>query len=358
MKSFTRKHTLAYSFLLCIFITIGYLSYFTLFTMKNKTLEKTYDLFKKVLMEDADRRFSELGVPFYTMHSSKERAQASLKIISTDGTDILDPHKNDSIRSLSENEINNLLIQTFLLNENPIQVRVLDSLFNARLLAAGYPFRTAVRYTAKGKTTHSASDTSLYRSASPLRIVHTGLKDEMVLQAYVEIPFLFQVAKQKKIFFLLFSLLAFLVATCFWIVYSPMAERYIYRPIRKKPRVMQQLTENLYFDAERGLLMGYGHEVRLINYKLKLFNLLLDSPGHYRSMDDILRMVWEGAIVSNNTIEQTIRRLRKELACFSDLHIVTERKVGYRLVLGEVETDRDRPEPKNDCPDTGQIPAK
>jgi DNA-binding winged helix-turn-helix (wHTH) protein len=67
------------------------------------------------------------------------------------------------------------------------------------------------------------------------------------------------------------------------------------------------------FDEERGL-EGPSGPVRLRPLDSKVLRLLLEAQGRVVSRDAILERVWDGKIVSDDSITQSVRRLRGALA--------------------------------------------
>ena len=73
-------------------------------------------------------------------------------------------------------------------------------------------------------------------------------------------------------------------------------------------------------------------KVSLENYKLKLFVLLLNSPEHFQTSEDIKKIVWGKTGATNDTLNTTIKRLRADLKPIPDLKIV-HGNGGYRLEI-------------------------
>lgn len=335
MSLLSKKQILVYSLFCCIFITIVFGMYVFLFKMKKNIQIKVDTILTETVTADMWTRLKKWGQPYAILYGNKDKKRSGLVQIRTvEETEYYSKSLTDSIRSLHGGQRKHAVFQTILALEKPINVYRLDELFQTSLQKAGLKAKTAIYYTSPDTTVCSTTDSTFYKSARPLNKVYAGLKREIELQAYVKIPILTQMKTTSKDFVLVFFLLILFVSAFFWIKYSSFAEKYIYNPAKKTLRPLMMLTPEIGFDSERGYIIGKGKEVKLINYKLRLFRLFLDSPGYYLGLAEILRSVWDGAIVSSNTIEQTIRRLRNDLKCFPEIRIVTERKVGYRLVIG------------------------
>lgn len=335
MNMLSKKQIVVYSLLCCIFITSVYGMYIFLFKMKKSIYTNIENIFTETIRSDMFIRLKSWGEPYACFYQSRDKKRSEFASFhSPTGVEYFNKRLTDSIRSLRGDQIKHAALQTVLTIEKPINIYTLDALFQTFLQKAGLKGKTAIYYTLSDTTVCSTTDSTFYKSAHPLKKVYAGLKREIELQAYVKIPILTQMKTMSKDFVLVFFLLILFVSAFFWAKYSSFAEKYIYNPAKKTLRPLMMLTPEIGFDSERGYIIGKGKEVKLINYKLRLFRLFLDSPGYYLGLAEILRSVWDGAIVSSNTIEQTIRRLRNDLKCFPEIRIVTERKVGYRLVIG------------------------
>lgn len=335
MNMLNKKQIVVYSLLCCIFITSVYGMYTFLFKMKKSIHTKVENIFTETIRSDMFIRLKSWGEPYACFYQSRNKKRSELSSFhSPTGIEYFNKRLTDSIRSLHGDQIKNAALQTVLALEKPINIYTLDALFQTSLQKAGLKAKTAIYYTISDTTVCSTTDSTFYKSAHPVKKVYAGLKHEIELQAYVKIPILTQMKTMSKDFITIFLLLILFTSAFFWAKYSSFAENYIHNPVKKTLRPLLMLTPEIGFDSERGYIIGKGKEVKLINYKLRLFKLFLNSPGYYLGLAEILRSVWDGAIVSSNTIEQTVRRLRNDLKCFPEIRIVTERKVGYRLVIG------------------------
>lgn len=219
--------------------------------------------------------------------------------------------------------------QSYLLTKNPINIAVLDSLFNSVLRQNNMEnIQTALIYTVNNDTViYSNPDSDFYRSAIALPLITTGIKDDIVLQAYVDIPFSYVIARNKEHFIIISIVFCLILGVLFAIWYS---KRFLV-PIQEKPRELLKIKENLLFDRERGLFYFNGNnQILLKNIQLKLFILLLDSPQHFQTSEEIKKNVWGKTVATSDTLNTNIRRLRISLKPIPDLKIVFENGA-YRL---------------------------
>lgn len=113
---------------------------------------------------------------------------------------------------------------------------------------------------------------------------------------------------------------------------------------------MKETIETLYnpiifqsnlFDYRKGsVTMNNGNEI-FIEHRLKeLFLILLKHKNDFVSREELMAFVWKDIIVSEQSVSKAISDLRKFLSTneFSNLKIITVRKLGYKLEIEEHST--------------------
>lgn len=218
--------------------------------------------------------------------------------------------------------------QSYLLIKNPIDIVVLDSIFNLALRQSNMEnIQAALVYTVNSDTSiYSNPDSAFYLSATALSPIATGVKDEIVIQAYVDIPFFYVVSSHKEHFLILLIVFCLILCFLFIIWYN---KKFVIS-IPKTTRELIKIKENLLFDKEKGVLYFNGDiQVALINRRLDIFILLLESPEHFQTSKEIIRIVWRNGGTSD-VLNSTLRRLREDLEPIPDIKIVHENG-GYCL---------------------------
>ncbi len=92
--------------------------------------------------------------------------------------------------------------------------------------------------------------------------------------------------------------------------------------------------------------MRRGEEsVRLEERNLRLFLFLIENAGQVLSVDEILKQVWMGVIVSPDSIYQAITALRRQLGddTKNPTYIATVPRRGYRLIAPVSESPENIP---------------
>ncbi len=92
------------------------------------------------------------------------------------------------------------------------------------------------------------------------------------------------------------------------------------------------------------LLDEAGEPVRLRPQCLAVLRCLADSPGRVVTREDLMRSVWPGMVVTDDSLVQCIGELRRALGDADHRLVRTERRRGYRLVPASAAS----PEPTPD----------
>ena len=311
--------------LLCMMTLLVY-SIYIFHRERQATLSDICNLCDEIIHQDKEYRLKETGILSSSGYKSSESDSSTVLYSSGQVEKVA---KNTDSSDLITEEKQYRVDQSFLLMENPIDVVVLDSLFNLALQQGGMVnVHAALAYTANDdKTVYSNPDLTFYKSACALPPITTGVKDEIVLQAYVEIPFYCVINRSKGHFIIIGIVFCLLLGLLIAIKYN---KKFV-TPVCEESRTLIKIKENILFDDKKGILyFNTDIQVHLVNYKLKLFVLLLDGPGHFQTSEEIKMIVWEKTGATNDVLNTTIRRLRKDLENIPDLKIVFENG-GYRL---------------------------
>ncbi|TGQ17835.1 MULTISPECIES: winged helix-turn-helix domain-containing protein [unclassified Mesorhizobium] len=94
------------------------------------------------------------------------------------------------------------------------------------------------------------------------------------------------------------------------------------------------------FDRERGLLLENGRPVYLRAKTFSLLVYLVEHANRVVSRDQIFEVVWQGLVVTDDALTQTVRDLRSVLGEEGATLIKTVAKRGYMLTLEEEANDR------------------
>lgn len=298
-------------------------------------IKESWNLFQQEVQDDTDRRIRELGDAFCFSYSGASRQERDSLTIVTVDTIIHIKNNKEVARRMSSQEKADFSLQLYLLMENPIHVMLLDSAFRASLYEHAISAQTVTCYTFIDKTECSSSDTSFYRSFIPLKEIVFGANRTIVLQAFVQFPFLYIVGEVflRNIFWILAMVILWVIA----IVLTWKRPRINILPLQEAPEEMIQITEDILFDETHGVLHYHRHRIELANQRLKLFCILLEHKGYFIESDRLKEEIWPDGSVSKDALTATAKRLKEDLSPIPGLVIESARGKGYslKIVSGE-----------------------
>jgi len=298
-------------------------------------IKESWNLFQQEVQDDTDRRIRELGDAFCFSYSGASRQERDSLTIVTVDTIIHIKNNKEVARRMSSQEKADFSLQLYLLMENPIHVMLLDSAFRVSLHERAIPAQTVTCYTFINRTECSSQDTSFYQSFIPLKEIVFGANRTIVLQAFVQFPFLYIVGEVflRNIFWILAMVILWVIA----IVLTWKRPRINILPLQEAPKEMIQITEDILFDETHGVLHYHRHRIELANQRLKLFCILLEHKGYFIESDRLKEEIWPDGSVSKDALTATAKRLKEDLSPIPGLVIESARGKGYslKIVSGE-----------------------
>src|SRR5688572_19590325 len=99
---------------------------------------------------------------------------------------------------------------------------------------------------------------------------------------------------------------------------------------------------NATFDAKAGTLSVDGRSASLRPRTASVLRCLLDSPREVVSKDELLREVWSDLVVTENSLAQCVKEIRRELGDAQEAILKTVHRRGYVI---ETEVTRASGEP-------------
>jgi DNA-binding response OmpR family regulator len=101
--------------------------------------------------------------------------------------------------------------------------------------------------------------------------------------------------------------------------------------LRRTPAPVQVSPDRPVLDPARHALIHGGEEIALTPTEFRLLGRLMADPTTVVRRHALIAAAWpHGAMVSDNTLDSYVRRLRSKLAPLGRSHISTVRGVGYR----------------------------
>lgn len=315
-------------FVLCLLST--YVSY-----QKERSylLENAEVAFREAVQKDTDRRVKELGDDYYFSFSGAHAFERDTITVETEDTIIYLKNNSELARKMSMKEKSSFGHQLYLYFENhPIQVDLLDSMFQVALAERNISARTIVYYSLdflEKRTEYSVSDTTLYSSYIPLKEITFGSTRAFVLQAFVRISPLFIL---RRIW----------LPDAIWIagiVALGIAGMMVWRrrsaaeasPERVLPDGVQCVAGDVFFDDRHGVVYDKEHRVELVGFRLRLFRILLANQGEFVETALLKATLWADSPASKDALTSTVRRLKEDLSPIVGVVVESARGRGYRL---------------------------
>lgn len=221
--------------------------------------------------------------------------------------------------------------QIYLLHHNPLRLARLDSLYQSALSQAGLPLAQGIVYETKQGKTYSRADSGFYRRAHALAEYVVGVNREIVLQAYVQFPpgYVFRQAWPA------FAVCLIVWAVCLGLGINLYGEKkrlaFGVAPLPPASSCLVGIAEDLLWDESNGILFYKEQRIELVNYRRRLFVVLLGHREEYLSSEELRGLVWEDRLSGKDALAQTVKRLRDDLWCIPSIRIDTVRGKGYCL---------------------------
>lgn len=301
--------------------------------VKSELREESQILFQQAVQYDTDRRIKELGDTFSFTYSGADWLEQDSITLMTADTIIRMKNNKEVARRMSSREKADFCLQHYLSMKNPIQVSLLDSAFRASLHEHAIPAQTVTCYTFIDKTEYSSSDTSFYRSFTPLEEIVFGVNRTIVLKAFVQVSFLYIVGEVllRNMFWIIAMIILWVIA----IVLTRKRPQINILPLQEAPKKRIQITEDVLFDETHGVLHYHGYRIELANQRLKLFCILLEHKGYFIETSKLKEEIWPNGNVSKDALTATVKRLKEDLSPIPDLVIESARGRGYMLKCSE-----------------------
>lgn len=292
------------------------------------------DLFRTAVALDKDIREREVSAyrRIYIADEREESGREEPEMITIRSTDTLIAFQNtEEFQQKLREEKNFIIDQIYLLYENPIRVSRLDSLYRTLLAEAKLPVAQAIVYETKQGKSYSCPDSGFYQKARPLKEYVIGVNREIVLQAYVRFPPGYMLGQAWPACLICLVVWAGCVGAGVHLYRQKKRLAFSVVPLPEPSPCLTGITDNLLFDEANGILHYKDRRVELMNYRWRLFVVLLQHRGEYLSSEQLRREIWEDGLSGKDALAQTVKRLRDDLAAIPPISIENVRGKGYCL---------------------------
>lgn len=300
--------------------------------------------FRMALGEELQKR--KMGIPFHVQGdidlsimdaNDRKKGPITVSMISGYGEkDFIIPYEKH-IHNI-ERPSNWRMIRSMVLEERPLVADSLNLVWKELLGRIEYPGKTVVRVSVVDwweHESHTYSEDSLYLSKSDsLATCYLGYRCEVGVTGYLYGPWWVMLSWKDML------LLGALTIGCIFLFFVQNYVDRIYRRLfvkeipvivghESQPHIYR-LEDDLFFDADSGVLYRGDNRVKLTEIHAKLLHGFLDAKDYKLSVNGIMDLLWPDGSVTQGNVHTVIARLRKALSEISDWWI-ENKKLCYQL---------------------------
>jgi hypothetical protein len=296
-------------------------------------LKKSNDCFGEVVNKDRDFRLKETNMSVYFSFLPEDTA--SQITIEREGHPAIHKELTDSVKQLSDATIQNRMIQTVLLYENPIHVNTLDSLFRTELRKKNIGMQTSIQYTdnTTNKTYYSNSGSLPQKYFNLLPEAVAGIDGEITLRAFVKLsPFGIVRHAASIIGGITFIWLILMSVITYFTLRKEKEAAVIEMPQRHR----EQLTDNLYLEADRNCLIYNQKEIGLTGLYAQFLSVLFNSPDYFAGYEELTKELYGeiGIEAGKERLSQLAKRIRTEIfTLVPEIELKNVPRKGYIVII-------------------------
>lgn len=335
-----KKTIILTSFFLIVTIALGFLFYSSYISIEKRCCKEIKKLFINTIAIDQNIRQKQPNI-YYSIGSSIEidSVRSPCQHSSPKKTYII---KNNYETTIPNPDSLQHIYQTLLYHINPINVAALDSIFNNRLQKIGLNTKTAVKYTDNltNKITMSLQNLSLLRPSYTTGIIKYGIREEISLEGFAELPVSYILYTGKDKFLSITIIWFMLIGVIIYCIFKQRSLRTFNQDLQIKPSVVISnnncshisICDSIYLNTSKFLLVRNDTTIPLTELLSKILLLFLNKQEHYLTYDEIIKEIW-GEINGQERLTQSIKRLRKNIKECPEISIENVRGYGYRLII-------------------------
>lgn len=319
-------------FILVICFIYGIFIYIHYNESVKRLLNESSDVFNNVIDTDQDIRLKEINIPMsFGIVPEDTVTQITFE---REGHPPIYKERTDSIKQLSYTIKHNNMIQTVLFYENPINVNILDSLFQIKLHEKDIKAKTAIQYTnhTEYKTLYSNSDTLSYKDFFAFPKITLGVGNEMALQAFIRLSPITVVRNAGPAIGGITFIWAVLMSIS---IYFALKKEKIVAVTEQPRRSRIQITDNICLETDRNCLIYNQKEIELTELYTKFLSVLLHSPDYFAGYEELIQELY-GNIekrVGKERLSQLVKRIRVEvLTLVPEIELKNIPQKGYTIL--------------------------
>ncbi|MPM09781.1 hypothetical protein SDC9_56104 [bioreactor metagenome] len=295
---------------------------------------------EKAIEIEKDMRLKKINTPIWISSVPKDTAEDTTH--KYENRPIIRFKQSDEANKIGQTEILNHVLQTFLHIENPVNVNVLDSIFNHELQREALIAQTAILYidNISGKNITNRTDSIFFRSVYTTDTLNYGIRKEVSFIGYAKIPIFYIINQVKyQILGISFIWLSTFIFLSLWGFSIKKSQNKLFAEINRSNidiscETLQLITKELFLDKDLCLLIKNDRKIKLTSQSVQIIELLLSNTDYYLSYDELIFKLWgKVECKGQERLTQSIKRLRESLKWCPEITIENIRKEGYRLVI-------------------------
>jgi len=247
-----------------------------------------------------------------------------------------------SFRELSIEKRQASFLQTVLLLEgNPINLFMVDSLFQTELKKENIYASTAILYKENENKIleHNLNKLPLAKMSGTTEH-HLGFNDEIFIQGYAQI-LISNIISRSLNHFLLIAIIWFIstgifISILFYRHKTSLQTSILntrVKEITKTPSSdWYKINESILFNPEKSSIIYKDKNIPITNQSSQFLKLFLDAPEHFISTETIIQTLW-GPLHEDTRLPQAINRFRAAIRPIPELTLKNIRGKGYQLII-------------------------
>ena len=339
MKRIKKQQTIGV--LLCVSLLVSSMMNFYFIDKQKQFLLEINSFFDLSIQEDKNTRMRSLMLPTYQGYRGTNKGYP-LAVKIKDKEQLF--NDVDKFRCLPLQEKSYRADHTFLQFKNPIKVHVLGSIFKTKLQENNIYLQTEILYIADNDTIYSTKEHTFYALAFPLEKITTGVHNEIVLQAFVKMPFYYRISNFTSIavcllfFISIGSLIRIYIRKKDEEELQTISETdsFILPPTSDLFKYAKQITPTIFFNEKKEAIIRNGETIYLTASRLTVFTLMMGDDDYFVPTATIKAHLWPKNDDIKNVLNKMIERLRIDLRPIPELEVLYDRKrKGYYLKVVE-----------------------
>lgn len=243
-------------------------------------------------------------------------------------------------------DVNVRLLHSTALQKKPLIPDTLNAVWQQTLKTLQTTAETAVRMSVSDGRGHTATllsaDCTRFTSSPPLFTCYLGYGSEVELIGFISAPWWYVFIHYAGAHFLLLSAIGALIYlfACYLIrklqpsvVLNEVIVSQLVKDLPKGVAHIYQLKENVFFNADQGVLSVDGKEIKMRKQAGRLLEMFLNAENYELSDAAIMEQLWAKGSETAEKLQQAISRLRSSLKGVPSIQLIRLSTYSYKLCI-------------------------